>query len=858
MVSTISLCVGASPRYPITISKVYVKPNSKVSKGEAVFQYTSEYNYQTGDPLDATTMGTEKRKLIQDYESLNDATIKCLHLEEGMVLENDQFWATVEEECSHEVQFQGLCVECGKDMSEITYLSNIADSKRAQISMVHTNSGLKVSQTFASNVQVERQRKLLKDRKLSLVVDLDMTILHAVCDPTVGEWKNDPSNPNHAALQDVKQFTLADGPSMWYYVKFRNGLDVFLDRISKLYELHIYTMGTRAYADEIAKLIDPDHKLFGDRIISRDENGSVHKKSLERLFPVSQRMVAIIDDRMDVWEFNLPHLVKVVPYDFFVGIGDIHASFLPKLDPMVPPADDPPKQVDFKEAKNGIASKDKDKDKVAQGDEPVSSPPVRSPKSTEDLDDKATIEAQVAEEEKHLAIQLENRPLLQSQQKLDSEVDVSPETGEATPKGEKSNAHGPALLRDDDRELWYVADNLARVHQIFYDEYDEKLRSIEVGQAGRVQQMKPGQKKRKAPGSHSLEEEKNKDHAGDLQVVPDVGQIMPRLKSSTLAGCRIVLSGLIPLGVDIYNNMFSRELQTYGAELHMDVNKRTTHVVCSNIRARTIKVRKALKMPHIKVVDYGWLQRSYKEWKKADETDFLIEKHASVPPYPGYNADLDADSDVLPGAEQEGNTENGEEPSGSQASSRSESEYDYEEDVDGILPDEANSPVDGLKKFDWAKLDDELAEFMGSDADDDDSEVEASGDDGDESTDDSEELSSAKKRKSGDISGEADDKENHSDGDDMSAMSKVAKKQRRARTRTSGLKAVKTVGEDMESGLPTPEVTGGEEGDGEGHADADGDAADAAVLSEYEDDDDLTNMLENEMFAELNNANDIG
>ena len=44
---------------------------------------------------------------------------------------------------------------------------------------------------------------------------------------------------------------------------------------SQQYELHIYTMGTRAYAENIAKIIDPERKIFGERILSRDESGSM-------------------------------------------------------------------------------------------------------------------------------------------------------------------------------------------------------------------------------------------------------------------------------------------------------------------------------------------------------------------------------------------------------------------------------------------------------------------------------------------------------------------------------------------------------------------------------------------------------
>ena len=40
------------------------------------------------------------------------------------------------------------------------------------------------------------------------------------------------------------------------------------------YEMHVYTMGTRAYAEEVCAAIDPDGKIFGGRVLSRDESGS--------------------------------------------------------------------------------------------------------------------------------------------------------------------------------------------------------------------------------------------------------------------------------------------------------------------------------------------------------------------------------------------------------------------------------------------------------------------------------------------------------------------------------------------------------------------------------------------------------
>jgi TFIIF-interacting CTD phosphatase-like protein len=55
----------------------------------------------------------------------------------------------------------------------------------------------------------------------------------------------------------------------------RPHLREFLEEVSKLYELHIYTNGTKEYANVIAKVIDPRHLYFHERIVSRNEKDSM-------------------------------------------------------------------------------------------------------------------------------------------------------------------------------------------------------------------------------------------------------------------------------------------------------------------------------------------------------------------------------------------------------------------------------------------------------------------------------------------------------------------------------------------------------------------------------------------------------
>lgn len=62
----------------------------------------------------------------------------------------------------------------------------------------------------------------------------------------------------------------------------RPGWKEFLQETANMYEMHVYTMGTRAYAEEVCAAIDPDGKIFGGRLLSRDESGSEPAPSPDR------------------------------------------------------------------------------------------------------------------------------------------------------------------------------------------------------------------------------------------------------------------------------------------------------------------------------------------------------------------------------------------------------------------------------------------------------------------------------------------------------------------------------------------------------------------------------------------------
>ncbi|KAH0558395.1 hypothetical protein GP486_004948 [Trichoglossum hirsutum] len=556
------LLLPKSLHYPITVTELLQQPNDNVERFAPLFSYF----YQT-TVTEGNRFGEEhqvERKFPTVFESPVEGILTAWKISKGMMIQSSIDVAEIEEPCSHSVQFGGLCSLCGKDMTEVTYNTDFADAERATINMIHDNMDLTVSADEANRIEEEAKRRLLQSRKLSLVVDLDQTIIHATVDPTVEEWQKDVNNPNYEAVKDVQAFKLMDeGPAArgcWYYIKLRPGLNDFLQNISRLYELHIYTMGTRAYAKAIAKIVDPQRKIFGDRILSRDESGSLTAKNLQRLFPVDTNMVVIIDDRGDVWKWS-DNLIKVTPYDFFVGIGDINSSFLPKKQDF--------KQTTATRAATGVDSDsdvvggekepepkpsgdDNAEDKLSPGDlNHTNAAPTTDVSALEQLvsmgggDDPNVLQAQTSKQDEALAAQLHDRPLLQKQKLLDAEDDAADQNDENR-KGEEasgdSSKHRHHLLQDNDVELLYLEKSLTEVHRAFFQEYDKALAS---SQGGRVAELRGGRNARRLPLRS------NSDVSVDLQLVPDIKTIMPQMKLRVLEGVVLVFSGVIPLGADI-------------------------------------------------------------------------------------------------------------------------------------------------------------------------------------------------------------------------------------------------------------------------------------------------------------------
>ena len=733
--------------------------------------------------------------------------------------------------------------------------------------MIHDNNSLRVSQNEASRVEEEVKRRLLKSKKLSLVVDLDQTIIHATVDPTVAEWQHDVENPNHEAVKEVRAFQLIDdGPGArgcWYYIKLRPGLSSFLENISQIYELHIYTMGTRAYAQNIAKIVDPERKIFGDRILSRDESGSLTAKNLQRLFPVDTKMVVIIDDRGDVWKWS-DNLIKVSPYDFFVGIGDINSSFLPKKQEL-----NIDSKVDFagsssiKESSTKHEMVEKLDDSSAR-DGSGSSTPDRAESSSTDVsaldqlvsmgggDDPNVLEQQTSRQDEAITAQVEDRPLLQMQKQIDAEdeaaaaaanssvTELNGDSHMSEDHSDDGGKHRHNLLVDDDTELQYLEQSLTDVHRSFFEEYEQKLASAA---GGRVAALRGEKRTKKIPV---------KDGA-DLEMVPDIKVIMPQMKLRVLEGVVLVLTGVIPLGFDVQVSDIGMWAKSFGARILEHINRHVTHVVAG--RPRTTKVRQAAKRSNIKIVTPHWLADSISQWQRLDEGPYLLPVHPDdrnpEPPSSNPRDNLFADADTgLSSANDENESTDDERGL--------ELHLDEVFDSEGVMPDELDdfSPIEELDGVNWDETNDELAEFLGSEAGDSDGESVASNS---SMTSDSSRAGSRSDRKrkrsrTPSLTDGSNDGSitNSRHNPPQPNSSQLAKRKKMARSRSSNLKSVAAV-ENGSTGTVTPESRN-RDGDndragGVEEYDEDNDAYYDDDNDDDNDDEDFEKLLEAEMEA---------
>uniref|UniRef100_A0AAY4CHU0 RNA polymerase II subunit A C-terminal domain phosphatase n=1 Tax=Denticeps clupeoides TaxID=299321 RepID=A0AAY4CHU0_9TELE len=634
---------------PARLLEWKVKPGSFVNV-DSVLALVSPERGDGSEARDQAHKPPDKR-----VKSDRAGVVKELCCQPGQLVPPGSVIVTLEE-CSHPIVMKGLCAECGEDLTQLRSKNGKQPSSisTATVSMVHSVPELMVSSEQAEQLGREDQQRLHRNRKLVLMVDLDQTLIHTT-----------EQHCRRLSNKGIFHFQLGRGEPM-LHTRLRPHCKDFLEKIAKLYELHVFTFGSRLYAHTIAGFLDPEKKLFSHRILSRDECIDPLSKTgnLRYLFPCGDSMVCIIDDREDVWKFA-PNLITVKKYTYFQGTGDINA---------------PPGSREAQMARKGnfaapgafslvktkrlptpglehesifVILTNADRDGQGTGDEASQVIDRVNVKKEDGTHPSGSTEESGKEQG------TERTKASRTGNDLDFALssDSDSESGKAGPleserPDSKAEEEGEAEKEKDSEQdsLKELGNGCVEKKEAETESQNSEQSGVTMGEESLDQNM---------DDEDDDEDEEDRDQDDHLiyledvlerihseyysryevylrketEEMPDIRKIVPELKGRTLAGTNVVFSGLYPTNYPMERTREFYHANALGAKISKSLVQNakdpnhTTHLIAA--RAGTEKVRQALSCKHLYVVNPDWLWGCLERWERVEEQLFPLKEDYS-------------------------------------------------------------------------------------------------------------------------------------------------------------------------------------------------------------------------------------
>lgn len=243
-----------------------------------------------------------KKRKVELVESVTDSRGSTSNAVSEQTLE-----ASVKDDvCPHPGEIAGMCIRCGQKMDS-----------QSGVPFGYIHKDLRLANDEVTRLRDRDLKSLLRRKKLYLVLDLDHTLLNSArfMDITVEEeYLRSQTDPLQGALQG----SLFRLDSMHMFTKLRPFVHTFLKEASNRFEMYIYTMGERAYALEMAKLLDPGKIYFESRVIAQGDCTQRHQKGLDVVLG-QESAVLILDDTEPVWTKHKENLILMERYHFFAS-----------------------------------------------------------------------------------------------------------------------------------------------------------------------------------------------------------------------------------------------------------------------------------------------------------------------------------------------------------------------------------------------------------------------------------------------------------------------------------------------------------------------------------------------------------
>ncbi|GAB2219300.1 hypothetical protein Droror1_Dr00006935 [Drosera rotundifolia] len=261
--------------------------------------------------LQSSSSESSQDQFEDEQEEVEDGTEwrkkrKLKHLDDTKDVTEQDIEVSSKAQCLHPGSVKGMCMLCGERIDDVD-----------GVALGYIHKDFKLASDELMRLRNADVKKLLSHQKLYLVLDLDHTLLNSTrLNDLIPEEEYLKEKTD--SLQDVSKGALFLMHSMGMMTKLRPFVRTFLEEASKLFELHIYTMGEKRYAMEMAKLLDPDNKYFESRVISQADSSQRHQKGLDVVLG-HESAALILDDTEGVWQNNKDNLILMDRYHFFAS-----------------------------------------------------------------------------------------------------------------------------------------------------------------------------------------------------------------------------------------------------------------------------------------------------------------------------------------------------------------------------------------------------------------------------------------------------------------------------------------------------------------------------------------------------------
>ncbi|KAF8006466.1 hypothetical protein BT93_K0689 [Corymbia citriodora subsp. variegata] len=220
-------------------------------------------------------------------------------------------WMNFPVECSHPLIHEGKCLVCERA---------IDDDQSLPFGFLHPS--LRLSYEYADQMREVSTTTALGLKKLNLVPDLDLTLLHTVRLSNLTPEEEEQLKPEAernaegAPGRQGDVFLVGSETDHVYITKLRPFVRESLREAHEMFELTVYTMGGSVYSSRMTKLLDPNRIYFSDRVIIREDCTIRGRESLDMVLAKESNIV-ITDDTETVWPDHADNLIAIEPFYFF-------------------------------------------------------------------------------------------------------------------------------------------------------------------------------------------------------------------------------------------------------------------------------------------------------------------------------------------------------------------------------------------------------------------------------------------------------------------------------------------------------------------------------------------------------------